>query len=233
MDVTGLSAAEQNDSLEAHLRADRHRGFDISKPPLIRVAVFLVSDDREYARMAAPSSASSTPLSCAMILKEVFAIYEALVEEESVTLDDADTVPDVYRLAAEAGRRGRREILARASQGFHDPYFALGRARSLRSSSKTARDATARRKSFLPPGIRPVLKPFAKENGFTLYTCFQAAWAIILGRYSGCAGCRLRVGQGMPRRADRRTPLRSSACSSIRFPSALGSTRRSRSLSPF
>ncbi|HEM45766.1 MAG TPA: non-ribosomal peptide synthetase, partial [Alphaproteobacteria bacterium] len=37
----------------------------------------------------------------------------------------------------------------------------------------------------LDPAIRPALEEWAKKNGFTLYNCFQAAWAIILSRYSG------------------------------------------------
>src|SRR5947209_4468000 len=44
-DWQGLSAAQQQERLEAYLEADRQRGFQLNKAPLLRVALFRVSDD--------------------------------------------------------------------------------------------------------------------------------------------------------------------------------------------
>ena len=181
-DIRGLSPAEQNERLEAHLAADRHRGFDISKPPLIRVAVLLASE-HETILVWPLHHLLLDAFSCAMILKEVFAFYEASIEGKDVDLDS----PRPYRAYIDwlqrqdmaAAERFWREFL----KGYTNPV-SLSVAHDPRNLPKGA-GKYGKRDIVLPQGLRPALKAYAKENGFTLYTCFQAAWAIILSRYSG------------------------------------------------
>jgi surfactin family lipopeptide synthetase C len=181
-DVRGLAGAEQNERLEAHLRDDRHRGFDISVPPLIRVAVFLISDV-ESILVWPLHHLLLDAYSCAMILKEVFTVYEASLEGTVVAFE----TPLPYRAYidwlqkqdAEAAERFWRELL----KGFTTPV-SISVAHDPQKLSR-AKQSYGKREIALPAGIKGFLKPFAKQNGFTLYTCFQAAWSIILSRYSG------------------------------------------------
>jgi amino acid adenylation domain-containing protein len=181
-DVTGLPPAEQSARLEAHLGADRRRGFDISKAPLIRVAVFLVSPAENI--LVWPLHHLTLDANAfALVLKEIFAIYEASLEGTSVALG----TPPPYRTyidwlqkqdAAEA-EKFWRELL----KGFTTP-LSLSVAHDPAKLSK-AKQSYGKKEIVIAPGVKGVLKPFAKENGCTLYTCFQAAWSIILGRYTG------------------------------------------------
>ncbi|MDD4858021.1 MAG: amino acid adenylation domain-containing protein, partial [Candidatus Krumholzibacteria bacterium] len=181
-DVRGLVSAEQNDRLETHLRDDRHRGFDISSPPLIRVAVFLLSDT-ENILVWPLHHLLLDAYSCAMILKEVFTIYEASLEGMDVALDP----PLPYRAYIDWLRKqdtGAAEVFWRELlKGFTTP-ISLSIAHDPQKLSR-AKQGYDKREIVLPAGIKGFLKPFARENGFTLYTCFQAAWSIILSRYSG------------------------------------------------
>ncbi len=197
-DVKGLPTGEQEERLDSHLGADRRRGFDVTKPPLIRIAVFLVSDDENifvWSLHHLPLDA----LSCVIIIKEVFAIYEAIVEGREVTLDE----PVPYRKYIEwlqtqdiaAAERFWRAML----KGFATPV-SLSVAHDAQRLAKTA-GSFREMEITLPAGIKPALRALAKENGFTLYSCCAGAWAILLSRYSGAADvvfASIRGGRGVP-----------------------------------
>ncbi|MFA4949166.1 MAG: amino acid adenylation domain-containing protein, partial [Candidatus Krumholzibacteriia bacterium] len=180
--LTGLPPTEQSARFEAYLDADRHRGFDISKAPLIRIAVFLLSE-AENIFVWPLHHMILDGVSVAAILKEVFAIYEASLEGRSVEFE----TPPPYRTYidwlqkqdAGAAEKFWRELL----KGFATPV-SLSIAHDPQKLSK-AKQSYGKKEIILAPAVKAVLKPFAKENGCTLYTCFQAAWSIILGRYTG------------------------------------------------
>ncbi len=182
IDLRGLPPGEQDDRLEEHLRVDRHRGFDIATPPLIRVAVFILSD-AETVLVWPLHHLLLDAFSCAMILKEVFAIYEASLEGREVPLDP----PKPYRAYIDwlqkqdiaAAETFWRDLL----KGYANPV-SLSVAHDPQHLSR-AGGRYGKSDIVLPQSLRPVLKDFAKRNGFTLYTCFQAAWAVILSRYGG------------------------------------------------
>jgi amino acid adenylation domain-containing protein len=181
-DVTGLAPAEQSARLEAHLGADRHRGFDISSAPLIRVAVFLVSP-AESILVWSLHHLLLDAYSCAMILKEVFTIHEASLGGTSMALG----TPPPYRAYIDWLQKqdaaGAESFWRELLKGFTTP-LSLSIAHDPANLSK-AKQSYGKKEIAIPPGVRGVLKPFAKENGCTLYTCFQAAWSIILARYTG------------------------------------------------
>jgi amino acid adenylation domain-containing protein len=181
-DVTALPPAEQSARLEAHLAADRRRGFDISKAPLIRIAVFLIGP-AENILVWPLHHLTLDAHAFALVLKEVFAIYEASLSGTSAALG---TSPP-YRAyidwlrkqdAAEAERFWRQLL-----KGFTTP-LSLSVAHDPAALSK-AKQSYGKEEIVIAPGVREALKPVAQENGCTLYTCFQAAWSIILGRYTG------------------------------------------------
>ncbi|RJR28587.1 MAG: non-ribosomal peptide synthetase, partial [Candidatus Latescibacterota bacterium] len=180
-DVRDLPRLRQEDRLDRHLKDDRQRGFDIAKPPLIRVAVFLFSD-AETVLVWPLHHLLLDAYSCAMILKEVFEIYEASLAGRAPSLSS----PRPYRAYIEwlrtqdvgAAERFWRDLLS----GFKTPV-SISVAHDP-SRLEKARGSFGKRDIVLPFDVKPKLKSFAKRNGCTLYTCFQAAWAIILGRYS-------------------------------------------------
>ena len=181
-DARDLPRQEQEDRLERHLRDDRQRGFDIAKPPLIRAAVFLFSD-AETVLVWPLHHLLLDAYSCAMILKEVFEIYEASLAGKEPSLGS----PRPYRAYIDwlrtqdvgAAEKFWRDLLA----GFKTPV-SISVAHDP-SRLEKSRGSFGKRDVVLPSDVKPKLKSFAKRNGCTLYTCFQAAWSIILGRYSG------------------------------------------------
>jgi amino acid adenylation domain-containing protein len=181
-DLHGLPESVGEKRLEEHLKADRHRGFDIAKPPLMRVGLFRHSESGTTLVWSLHHLILDAH-SFAIVLKEVFEIYEASLAGRAPSLG----APKPYRAYIDwvrtqdvsAAEKFWRDLLS----GFtalisfsvaHDPQRLA-----------SVRGAFGKRDILLPSEIKPKLKSFAKSNGLTLYTCFQGAWSIILGRYSG------------------------------------------------
>lgn len=181
-DLRGYEGKQIEEKLEHYLASDRHRGFDISRPPLIRVALFLCSQESSILVWSLHHLLLDA-YSCAMILKEVFEIYEASLEGRSAHLEESPPyrsyVEWLKKQDLEAAEKFWREFL----KGFSTPV-SISAAHDPRNLAD-AKGTFGKKAVSIPQGIKPILKSFAKNNGFTLYTCFQAAWSIILSRYSG------------------------------------------------
>jgi len=181
-DWRSVPAAEREAKLDAFLEADRRRNFDITTPPLIRVAVLEIGPEETWLVWPLHHLLLDA-FSCAIILKEVFIVYEASLGGSGVSFPPA--LP--YRAYIDwlgtqdpgAAETFWRETLAGYSMPVsisvaHDPH---------RPSRERA--GYGKRELSLPASLRSALRALAKENGFTLYNCFQAAWTMILGRYGG------------------------------------------------
>ncbi|HYY15781.1 MAG TPA: condensation domain-containing protein, partial [Gammaproteobacteria bacterium] len=75
-DWRDLAALEQEERLEAYLKADRRRGFQLSKAPLMRLALFQVAEDT-YHFVLSFHHLLLDGWSLSLVLKEVLACYEA------------------------------------------------------------------------------------------------------------------------------------------------------------
>jgi surfactin family lipopeptide synthetase C len=202
-DLDGLSADGQNERLEQHLKEDRRRGFDVRRPPLIRIAVFRVSDTENIFVWSLHHLVLDA-ISCVIVIKEVFEIYDALVEGREIRLD----LPIPYRKYIEWLQK--QDILAAERfwrttlKGFTTPV-SLSVAHDRLRLAKTG-GGLGEQEITVTSGVTPVLKQLAAENGFTPYTCLAGAWAILLSRYSGASdvvfgsvrGCRGVPVEGAP-----------------------------------
>ncbi|HET6851075.1 MAG TPA: amino acid adenylation domain-containing protein, partial [Pyrinomonadaceae bacterium] len=80
-DWRGLSHTEQEERLQAHMIAERQRGFDLSQAPLMRVALIRVADD-VYRFCWGAHHLLLDGWSWPIVLKEFFIYYEALRKGE-------------------------------------------------------------------------------------------------------------------------------------------------------
>src|SRR5206468_5064670 len=76
-DWRGLSPAGQKKRFSGWLRADRQRGFDLSVPPLMRVAVIRLGE-RSYRFVWTFHHLLLDARAFTIVLNELFAFYEAL-----------------------------------------------------------------------------------------------------------------------------------------------------------
>ena len=84
-DWRGMSSAEQEHRFKEYQAADRNRGFDLSKPPLIRLGLMQLSNDAWYLLWSHHHTLMDG-WSMPLLLKEVMTYYEAFSKGAPVYL---------------------------------------------------------------------------------------------------------------------------------------------------
>jgi amino acid adenylation domain-containing protein len=181
-DWRGASPAEQEALLERFLQADRARGVDLQQPPLIRMALFRLADAAWTLVWTAYHGVVDGRSSLAVLI-EAFATHEALQRGE----EPASLPVEPFRRYVEW--LGRQDLAAaeaywkRLLAGFRAPT-PLAMA-SLARRRQASRDAHGDRQLLLPEATTAALGRLCEELDVTFHTLLQAAWALLLSRYSG------------------------------------------------
>ena len=182
-DWRGLTTLEQEERLTAYLASDRRRGFIPSRPPLSRLALFQLGEDR-HQLIWSIHHVVVDGWCLSVLLHEVLDIYEAIRrgrEPESrpgrpfrdyvAWLRDRDD-----RDAEGHWRQALRGVRAATSIGVDGP-------------SPERRDAVpdvvAERLISLSADATAAIQALARSHRLTLSTLIQGAWAMLLSRYSG------------------------------------------------
>jgi amino acid adenylation domain-containing protein len=180
VDWTGSAAGEHEQLLERWLAADRERGFDLTKAPLVRLTLLRMRPERTllvctYHRLALDA------WSARLVVRRLLADYRERC----------------HGLAAQTPENGcsyrdyvawlKRQDLAEA-EAFWRQVLEGSRGAALSNKAPgthpTRAMLPARRETPLPPGLSTALQRLACEHGLRHETLFEAAWALMLHRYS-------------------------------------------------
>jgi hypothetical protein len=169
---------DQAAGLERFLADDRARGFDLSRPPLMRLAV-LRTGPEENVLVWTHHHLLLDGWSVGLVIGQVLALYEASVQGESRAPERSRPYHDYISWLrrqdlAEAERFWRRELA-----GFTAPTPA-GALHPL-----PGRTGYGDRSVRLSPAATAALQALAREHQLTLSTLVQGAWALLLSRGSG------------------------------------------------
>ncbi|GAB3386859.1 non-ribosomal peptide synthetase [Azotobacter armeniacus] len=166
--------ADFDAALQAFGAAERARGFDLARPPLLRLAL-LRRSERDWVLVWSLHHLLLDGWSTALLLGEVLALYHG------------------ERLAAPHGQFGDYIAWLARRGGAADEAFwrarlhgfdGLGRvAGSL--VCRTPGQGQARHPLPLAADEEAALRGFAQRHGLTLNTLIQGAWALLLGRLTG------------------------------------------------
>ncbi|MCF2945315.1 non-ribosomal peptide synthetase, partial [Paenibacillus tarimensis] len=175
MDLRSLpEELEQDHAIADYMKADRIQGFRLDGDPLLRVTVFLLRDD-SWHLLWTYHHIIMDGWCAASLFKQLFALYR--------NGDKSDLEP-----AAPYGRYmewldGRnREEAHRFWSGYLAGYE--GRAGFPRSSAAPSSYEPGELQLLLSAELTRRMEETARCHDTTLYTVFQAAWAIMLQRYS-------------------------------------------------
>jgi natural product biosynthesis luciferase-like monooxygenase protein len=164
--------------LEAFLRSDRARGFDLREPPR-RVSI-LRTGALDYQVVWSFHHILLDGRSFPIVLRDVFACYEARRRGETPRLDAARPYRDhVAWLRSQDFSRSEpfwRERLADFRAATKLPGASAGSALAHERRERSAR---------LSSEVTSALRGLAERRGFHLNTIVQGAWALLLSRYSG------------------------------------------------
>ena len=177
-----LAPEEQQERLRAFLEADRARGFQLSKAPLMRVILIRRSEE-DYQLIWSHHHLLLDGWCLSTVLKEVFIIYEAFRRGQEPRLAPSLPYRDYIAWLHRQSLSKAETFWRQALKGFTAPTPLI----SDRAASDT-RDGT---QSFseevltLSKEATAALQSMARRYRLTPGTVAQSAWAILLSRYSG------------------------------------------------
>jgi amino acid adenylation domain-containing protein/non-ribosomal peptide synthase protein (TIGR01720 family) len=179
-DWRALAVEERTARLEAFLREDRERGFELGRAPLMRLALLRVADDA-WEFVWSHHHLLLDGWSVGLVLGEVFELYEAVRAGKTAALP----APRPFReYVAWLGRRdpAAAEAFWRGElRGFRAPT-PLGIDRGPRAGGA---GEYGEERLDVSPEATAALAELARRRHVTLSTIVQGAWALLLSRYSG------------------------------------------------
>jgi amino acid adenylation domain-containing protein len=176
-DWRDLPEVGREERLEAFLREDRERGFDLAQPPLTRLAVIRWSDD-EWRVVWSFHHLIVDGWSLSRVLGEAVSFYGAMREGTELKIEAPQRYRD-YIAWVQRQDLGRAETFWReALRGFDEatplPYDGTG-------SGGESWDY-GRETGWIPREETEALSALARGQQLTLNTLVQGAWGTLLGR---------------------------------------------------
>jgi amino acid adenylation domain-containing protein len=171
-DWSGLDAGAQDEALEDWLAADRRRGFQLDKAPLLRFALLRLGPDRHrfvwsFHHLLMDGWCGS------LLVREVLRVYAG------VTLPPE---PPPYRRYVEW--RAAQDAAA-AEAYWRQTLAGIEGPTPLGLDRPTAAEGTLELRQTLRSSLSGGLAGMARASRLTLNTLMQGAWALLLARYSG------------------------------------------------
>ncbi|MGH9901127.1 MAG: condensation domain-containing protein, partial [Pyrinomonadaceae bacterium] len=181
-DWRGLPAAEQETRLAAYLKADRRRDFDLSSPPLMRLALIRLGETR-YKLVWSCHHLLIDGRTLVLVLGDLFKFYEAIRRGEDLRLKGPRPYRD-YIEWLEGQDLGRAEAFWREElRGFAAPT-PLVAAAPHKAHATSPEDGRGEQQAKLSADVTAALGSLSREHYLTLNTIVQGAWALLLSRYS-------------------------------------------------
>jgi amino acid adenylation domain-containing protein len=179
-DWSDLSVRDREEAFAAFLETDRVRGFNLSEAPLLRLTLFILGQTG-FRLVWTFHHALLDGRSYPIVLREVFGLYDSFRLGEYLNLPEPRPYQEHVHWLREHNHQAEvfwRERL----KGFSAPTELI------RSPTAPEADSSIRhgaREITLSPSVTKALHCLAVENELTLNTIVQAAWAVLLSRYSG------------------------------------------------
>ncbi len=181
-DWRGESAAQQEKRLEAYLQADRRRGFELTEAPLMRLALFRV-ESADYQLIWTFHHALLDGRSFPLVLKELFAFYEAFCRAQELQLELPHPYRDYIDWLKKQDFIKAQRFWRQTLKGFSAPTpLVFDRAYPSKSDQS---QGYGKQEIRLPETLTKALQSMAQQHQLTLNTLVQGAWALLLSRYSG------------------------------------------------
>jgi len=180
-DVRGLSRVEQEEMLEAYLKADRQKGFELSQAPLMRCALIGRAED-EHTLIWSYHHLLLDGWCLSLIIREVSFLYDAICRGREAGLPPTRPYRDYIAWLQRRDMAQTESFWRRALEGYTAPArlpFEQSGAGPGAQAADRGRDLT------LSASTTEALQSLARQHQTTMYNLVQGAWALLLSRYSG------------------------------------------------
>ncbi|PYS97071.1 MAG: hypothetical protein DMF50_02025 [Acidobacteria bacterium] len=181
LDWRGIDPDGQEDRLRRLLAEDMRRGYDLSRPPLQRLAMARLAD-RVHQFIWSHHHVLLDGWSLPVLLKEVMSLYEAFRRGEEPRLEDPPPFRDYVAWLMRQDLEAAEAYWRRALAGFASPTpLAVDRP----AARAAGPDDYRLNRTRLSRAATGALRDLARRHQLTLNTVVQGAWALLLGRNSG------------------------------------------------
>lgn len=180
-DWWGTLPTQQQERLKDFLQADCQRGFDLDKPPLMRVTLIRLAEDN-YQFIWTKHHLILDGWSTGLVLKEAFEIYNALHQGKDLPLTRSRPYGDYIAWLQQQDLARAEAFWRQRLEGFTTPT-PLNVDRKLGSTSSEEERHT-QQTIQISPSMTNALKSLTQQHQLTLNTLVQGAFALLLSRYS-------------------------------------------------
>jgi len=181
-DWRGLSLSQQQEKLETYLSADRLRGLDMTKPPLMRFALFQVGSNA-YQFIWTSHHILTDGWCVPLILKEVFAFYEAFSKGQDLFLEPSHPYRNYIAWLKQQDLSQAEAFWREKLQNFKSPTPLGRKAEPVNFSVQEER--YGEQKACLSASATAALQSLVRQHHLTLNILIQGVWGLLLSRYSG------------------------------------------------
>ena len=181
-DWRGLSNSDQEIRLEAFLKDDQSCGFEVTKAPLMRIALILQSDDT-YQIIWSRHHLLLDRWSRSLVLQELLAFYDAYRQGYELHLEKSRPYGDYIEWLQQRDTSEAEAFWRQTLKGFTSPTPLI--------MDRTPGNPHSEERIYCEKRIRlstettAGLQSLARQHRLTLNTLLQGAWALLLSRYSG------------------------------------------------
>ncbi|NEQ81204.1 MAG: amino acid adenylation domain-containing protein, partial [Moorea sp. SIO2I5] len=182
LDWQEFSSTEQQQKLEAFLREDRDKGFQLNQAPLMRCTLIKLGN-QTYKLIWSFHHILIDGWCSPIIIKDILSYYESFNQGKRCNLPSVRPYQDYILWLQQQNKAEAEEFWRQSLQGFTNPTPLVvdktQKQRRQHSSSYQEERFT------LGQTTTKALQSLVREHRLTMATLVQAAWALLLSRYSG------------------------------------------------
>ncbi len=180
-DWRALSPTQQQIQMADYLRDVRMRGFQLSQPPLLKLALFHM-DEHTYRFVWTVHHILMDGWSYKIVLNEFIACYDAFSKGLSFQLPRSRQYRDYIAWLKKQDISQAEQFWRKALRGFTQPT-PLGSVKDDAPFYETE-ERYGYLSRQLPDAVATTLLSTARRHHVTLNTILQGTWALLLGRYN-------------------------------------------------
>ncbi len=181
LDFTHFREEEIQTKLDTLLENDRTTGFDLTKAPLSKFKLIKISENKHrfiWTHHHILMDGWSLPI----LFKEFYDNYKAFRTGEGISVENIDKYEDFISYLEGQDKIKAKEFWKDYLKGFENPTpIGIG------NTNQKADETDTYKTNSITLNIEDTkfLNAFSKEHHLTVNTLVQAAWSLLLNRYSG------------------------------------------------
>ncbi|MCB8949263.1 MAG: amino acid adenylation domain-containing protein [Ardenticatenaceae bacterium] len=181
LDWRHLNAADQASQMAKFMAENEAAGLPLAQPPHHLTLIRLSEQETRFIWTVHHIIIDGWTES--LLYKDLFAIYEALVQGETAVLPEPEPFETFVRWQQQQDWADAQPFWQEALAGFAVPTPLTIDLGKHATRHRVQTQGELRRQ--LPVELHEALKQFSRTHGLTLGTLLQAAWGLLLSRYSG------------------------------------------------